>query len=137
MEFYLKALGKYAEFEGRAERQEYWMFTLIHLLIGGACLLPILYIAAKYQELLFSRGVLAAAFVLVIMYVLYLAATLVPSIAVTVRRLHDSGKSGWLLLPFYVPVVNLAWTLVLLVLLSLDGTPGANQFGENPRGAGA
>jgi uncharacterized membrane protein YhaH (DUF805 family) len=108
MNWYLAVLKKYAEFSGRARRQEYWMFVLINLIIS----LVLNYVSA-------------------FLYGIYSLAVLVPSIAVGARRLHDIGKTGWLLLIALIPV--LGWIL-LLVWLAKDSQPGSNQYGENPKG---
>jgi uncharacterized membrane protein YhaH (DUF805 family) len=108
MNWYIAVLKKYAEFSGRARRKEYWMFVLINLIVG----LVLNYVSA-------------------FLYGIYSLAVLVPSIAVGVRRLHDIGKTGWLLLIAIIPV--LGWIL-LLVWLAKDSQPGNNQYGENPKG---
>lgn len=78
MEWYLKALRQYADFEGRARRKEYWMFSLFNLIF--ACLIIV------GTGLIGNLGI--------ILFLLYGVGTLIPSIAVSVRRLHDVGKSG-------------------------------------------
>ena len=65
-----------------------------------------------------------------LIYVLYVLATLVPALAVAVRRLHDIGKSGWMLLIVLIPIVGAIW---LLVLLFTDSNAGTNEFGPNPK----
>ena len=113
MDWYMAVLKKYADFSGRARRREYWMFVLINFLIG--CGLAV--IAAFAQSLNFLSW-------------LYTLAVLVPSIAVSVRRLHDTGRSGWWLLIGLVPLVGL---IVLLVFFFQDSAPGDNQYGRNPK----
>lgn len=112
MEWYLKVLKQYADFKGRARRKEYWMFYLISTLIS-----IVLAIVDQVFDLTFgaaSSGVIGT---------LYSLGILVPTIAVGVRRLHDSGKSGWfLLIPFYN-----------FYLLVIDGEPGENEYGPNPK----
>ncbi len=68
---------------------------------------------------------------------LWSVAHLLPAIGVSVRRLHDTGKSGWILLITLIPVIGLIMYIVLLVFFCMDSTPGTNQFGENPKGVGA
>ncbi|MET9510149.1 DUF805 domain-containing protein [Streptomyces flavidovirens] len=117
MHWYIDVLKKYAAFSGRARRQEYWMFTLIS---------SIIYIALMAIDIsLLDTGVIA---------VIYELAVLLPSLAVSVRRLHDTGRSGWWLLIALVPLVG---AIVLLVFLASDGKPEENEHGPNPKLAAA
>jgi uncharacterized membrane protein YhaH (DUF805 family) len=113
MEWYLKALKNYAGFEGRARRKEYWMFGLFNVLIGSALLL-----------------LMAVSESLLILAVIYYLGILVPSLAVTIRRLHDIGKSGWWILINFVPFVG---GLILLIFTCLDSQTNDNQFGPSPK----
>ncbi len=112
MNWYLDVLKKYAVFDGRARRMEYWMFFLFNVII--AIVLNVI------DGLIGTGGVLG---------VLYSLAVLVPGIAVTVRRLHDTDRSGlWILIAF-VPFIG---AIVLLVFMVMEGSPGQNQYGPNP-----
>jgi uncharacterized membrane protein YhaH (DUF805 family) len=113
MNWYLEVLMKYATFNGRARRTEYWMFFLFNLIIG-----LVLWFT---ESLVGGPGVL---------YSLYTLAVLIPGIAVSVRRLHDTGRSGWWLLILLIPLIG---AIVLLVFMAQDGTPGQNQHGANPK----
>jgi len=113
MNWYLKVLKQYADFNGRARRKEYWMFELFNIII--------VMILAVIDTLLGTDGVLL---------VLYVLSVFIPSIAVTVRRLHDTGRSGWWILIDFVPLVGPIWLFVLMVL---DSQPGENQYGPNPK----
>ena len=113
MEWYLKVLKQYADFNGRARRKEYWMFVLFNVIAS--------IILGAIDGAVGSYGALAG---------LYGLAVLIPSLAVGVRRLHDIGKSGWMLLVAFIPVIGFIWLLVLLIM---DGTPGENQYGANPK----
>lgn len=113
MDAYMTVLRKYAEFNGRARRSEYWMFHLLNTVIMGALVLV---------GLATDIGMAP--------YALYALATLVPGIAVGVRRLHDTDKSGWWLLLAIIPF----GALVLLVFFATDGTSGQNRFGSDPKG---
>lgn len=114
MEMYLKCLRQYADFQGRARRKEYWMFVLFNAIAGA--------IAATIDFIIgFS-----------IVSTIYSLAVLVPCLAVTARRLHDMGKSGWLMLVALIPVIGAIWLLVLLVT---DSQAGENQWGQNPKEA--
>lgn len=121
MKWFLDALkNKYATFEGRARRSEYWYFVLFYVLTIVA-LAIIDGIAGTLNDDV-GIGLLSGIFVL---------ATFVPALAVTVRRLHDTDRSGWWVLLDLVPVIG---PLVLLVFTVLDSQPGANRFGPNPKG---
>jgi uncharacterized membrane protein YhaH (DUF805 family) len=117
--WYLEALRKYAVFDGRARRMEYWMFVLFNCLI--VVVLSVVDTVVGIFSLGNSIGALTG---------LYWLVVLVPSIAVTVRRLHDTDRSGWWALLALLPLLG---TIVLFVFCVLDGTPGANRFGENPK----
>lgn len=113
MEWYLQALQKYAEFNGRARRMEYWMFALFNMIIS--------LVLGLIEGLAGGPGVLAG---------LYNLAVFIPSIAVSVRRLHDTDRSGWWLLIGLVPLVGV---IALLVFMVSDSQPGRNQYGANPK----
>ena len=113
MNGYIATLKKYADFSGRARRTEYWLFALFNIII--AVLLGVV------DYVLSSPGIVGMVFAL---------AVLIPSIAVGVRRLHDTDRSGWWLLIAFVPIVG---TIAMLVFLVLDSNPGANRFGANPK----
>lgn len=112
MNWFVAVVKKYAVFSGRARRKEYWMFALVYLLI--AIVLGLL------DGMLGGAGVLGAVFAI---------ALLLPSLGVTVRRLHDTDRSGWWVLVGFIPFVG--W-IVILVFMCLVGTPGSNQYGEDP-----
>jgi len=116
MEWYLRVVkDNYANFGGRARRKEYWMFVLFNMLFVFAALV-VDYILGTFP----------------LLYVLYILGIILPSIAVTVRRLHDVGKSGWWYFIVLIPIIGAIW---LLVLLCTDGTPGANSYGPSPKAA--
>ncbi|KLV08835.1 membrane protein [Photobacterium aquae] len=124
MNWYIAVLKKYAVFNGRARRQEYWYFLLFNVLIAVCLSLidtyiinPLLGIPAGTEE----GGLLSS---------VYSLAVLVPSIAVGVRRLHDIGKSGWWLLISLIPLIGV---LVLVYFFVQDSHPEANEYGPNPK----
>ncbi len=119
MNWYLEVWRKYADFSGRARRMEYWMFILFNIIIG-AVLTVIDMLIGTYS---FQSGV-------GLLQGLYSLAVLIPSIAVTVRRLHDTGRNGWWILIGLVPVIG---TIVLLIFMLLDSDPGENRYGPNPK----
>jgi uncharacterized membrane protein YhaH (DUF805 family) len=113
MNWYIEVLKKYVVFSGRARRKEYWMFHLFVFL----SFVP-LGIIATFIEGFFW------------VFLLYYLGLVLPATAVLVRRLHDIDKSAWWLLITLVPLVGPIWLFVLTVL---DGTPGDNQYGANPK----
>ena len=117
MNWYLEALKKYAVFSGRARRTEYWMFYLFYI-IFAIVLFVIDNILGIGGE---DGGLLSGLFVL---------AMLIPSIAVTFRRLHDTDRSGWWLLIGLVPLIG---GIILLVFTLQDSQSGENQYGPNPK----
>lgn len=126
MDWYLGVLKKYAVFQGRARRKEYWFFVLFNII--ASVILNFIDRAIGLYSAENGVGVLGG---------IYSLAVLIPAIAVTVRRLHDTGRTGWWILIAFVPVIG--W-IVLLVFMLLDSQPGDNQYGPNPKagdGAGA
>jgi uncharacterized membrane protein YhaH (DUF805 family) len=126
MQWYLKVLKQYADFNGRARRTEFWMFVLfnaiayvvlalVDVLIGTASFV------ASGTGFQFGGGLLSG---------LYSLAVLIPSLAVTVRRFHDQDKSGWFILLGLIPIVG---GIIVLVFMCLEGTRGANRFGPDPK----
>jgi len=120
MNWYKKVVVEnYANFSGRARRSEYWFFILFNFLFAIGALLIDTFLNLNFEP--GSGGPF---------YVVYALATLIPGLAVTVRRLHDSDKSGWY---FFVVLIPLAGPIWLLVLLFSDGTNGRNSYGNNPK----
>jgi uncharacterized membrane protein YhaH (DUF805 family) len=113
MEWYLKVLKTYVGFSGRARRKEYWMFYLFNAI--AMIILAVL------------DGVLGTDRLL---YGLYSLAVLLPSLAVTFRRLHDTGRSaGWI----FIGLIPLVGAIILLVFMCKDSQPDDNQYGPNPK----
>jgi uncharacterized membrane protein YhaH (DUF805 family) len=122
MDWYLKVIRNYVGFSGRARRKEYWMFALINILIS---------IVLGVVDGMFGLkvgGEQGAG----LLGLIYSLAILLPSIAVGVRRLHDTGRSGWWMLIAFVPLIGV---IVLIVFFVLDSQPGSNEYGPNPKGA--
>ncbi|MET8953319.1 DUF805 domain-containing protein [Streptomyces sp. NPDC004393] len=115
MSWFIEALKKYAVFSGRARRKEYWNFVLFVAIIY--VVLIAIGVGAKVTAVLALAGV-------------FYLAILIPSLAVGVRRLHDTGRSGWWLLFGIVPLVG---PITLLVFTVSDSQPGVNQYGPNPK----
>ena len=110
-------LGNYATFSGRARRSEFWYWWLAMFAVG---------MVFAVLALLLGDGIFGT--VLNLGYVVFSVAVIVPTVAVAMRRLHDSGKTGWLLLLALIPVLN----LILLVLYVLPSDEGSNQYGPQP-----
>lgn len=123
MNWYLGVLRQYAVFKGRARRKEYWFFFLFNL-IASLVLTVVDFMTGSLDPEL-GMGLLSG---------LYTLAVLIPSLAVTVRRLHDTDRTGWWLLIGLIPLVG---AIVLLVFMLLDSQSGDNQYGANPKGATA
>jgi uncharacterized membrane protein YhaH (DUF805 family) len=119
LSWYLEALKKYAVFGGRSRRTEYWYFVLFNIIVT--------IVLGLIDALLGTRSSYAGAGLLSGIYSL---AVLIPTLAVTVRRLHDIDRTGWWILIGLVPLIG---GIVLLVFALLDGTPGSNQYGPNPK----
>lgn len=119
MNTYLQVLKKYADFSGRASRKEYWVFALYNIMF--------IVIAMLLDNIL---GIAIGTAGYGPLYGLYALATLIPGLAVAVRRLHDVGRSGWMVLIAFIPLIGAIW---LLVLLATNSNPGENQYGEESK----
>ena len=122
MEWYLKVMrDNYANFNGRARRKEYWMFNLFFLLFA---------LLAGFVIGILSAVGEAAAMIAIILAVIWYLGHLVPSLAVTVRRLHDTGKSGWFYLLVMIPYIG---GLIIFIFTVIDGDKGDNAYGPDPK----
>ncbi len=120
MNWYLKVVkDNYANFNGRARRKEYWMFTLFNMLI----LFGLIAVSVAISVTSDSPAFLS-------IYFIYVLATIIPGLAVTVRRLHDSGKSGAYFFVTFIPFIGSFW---LLFLLATEGEQGSNAYGADPK----
>ena len=130
MDWYLKVLKQYADFNSRARGKEYWMFILFNTIFGGIAMLldnalgfgwgGVAY-AIDQGDVILTPGPLSGIYALVLF---------IPGLAVLVRRLHDIGKSGWMILVALIPLIGTIWILVLMVT---DSNPGENLYGANPK----
>ncbi len=120
--YWLGVFKKYADFDGRARRSEYWYYTLMNIIVMIS-LYILLIVSAVSESIIFS--ILFGA-----LYLIYALGSLIPSLAVGVRRLHDVGKSGWMLLVGLIPLVGGIW---LIVLMATDSQVGENEYGPNPK----
>jgi uncharacterized membrane protein YhaH (DUF805 family) len=113
MNYFIDPLKKYTDFRTRTARKEFWMFTLLNLIVAVIV------------------SIIASILDLDIIYYLYSIALIIPSIAIGVRRLHDTGRSGWWALIILVPIIG-AITIICFYLS--DSSPGDNEYGPNPKG---
>ena len=119
MNWYLEAFKKYAFFQGRSGRKEYWIFVLFNIIVS---------MVLGYIDRLTGTFVADTGFG--ILSAIYTLAVIVPGIAVSVRRLHDTGRSGWWFLVTIVPVIGF---FVFLYFMVLDSDPGANKYAPPPK----
>ena len=143
MEWMILPLKRYFDFQGRSRRLEFWMFSLLNVIVfsvlglitfgTGSTLGQIQTadpndIGAMYASMLSGVGILLVVWWLVI---------LIPSIAVSVRRLHDREMTGWWYLGFIVlsviPLIGFVATIAFIVVMALPGTPGPNKYGPSPK----
>ncbi|WP_221088059.1 DUF805 domain-containing protein [Deinococcus aquaedulcis] len=130
MNEYLKVIrGNYANFKGRARRREYWMFFLVNFFIS--LILSVVSNALGWTLTPDTTNPLRSLGVLDGLYTLFV---LVPALAVSVRRLHDTGRSGWWQLIAVIPLVG---PLVLLFFLVQDSEADENDWGANPKALGS
>lgn len=160
-------LKRFADFSGRSRRLEFWLWTLLHMIVSGALTIAMLvsmfsaianlarraeagefagYTPSEYGSstvtlngetyqvppeafLEAMSGVFGLPFMLLCLWGLI---TLIPNLAVSVRRLHDQDKSGWMILVGLIPLIGGIW---LLILYLTEGTRGPNQYGPDPKGA--
>lgn len=121
MNWYLEVLKKYAVFKGRAQRAEFWYFALFNIIIS--IVLGMIDTASGSVNPQTGTGLLGG---------IYMLAVFIPGIAVSVRRLHDTDRSGWWMLIAFVPMIGF---LVLLVFMVFDSQPEQNQYGSSPKAA--
>ncbi|WP_051254050.1 DUF805 domain-containing protein [Arenibacter latericius] len=119
MNWYLKVLKQFADFNGRARRKEYWMFVLFNMIFAMVAIVLDNVLGIAMKEIGYGP-----------LYGLYALFIIIPSLAVGVRRLHDIGKSGWMILIGLIPLIGGIWLLVLFVT---EGTSGTNEYGPNPK----
>lgn len=122
MNWYLEVLKKYVTFQGRASRSEFWYFNLFNVLINILFFIGI-FLALSVENVMVGQ-------VIYMVSLVYMIGVLLPNIAVSVRRLHDIGKSGWWYFIILVPFVGV---FVLLYFFVQDSQINSNYFGENPK----
>ena len=120
-------LKNYANFEGRARRKEYWYFTLMNILIIVPAIIIIGFVSEGLGD---DSPVIIGLFILLLVFAV---ALFIPSLALAVRRLHDTGKSGWWWVLGIIPLVSYVGSIILLVYYCTDGDRGSNQYGPDPK----
>ncbi|QDV52250.1 DUF805 domain-containing protein [Gimesia fumaroli] len=124
MHWYLTVLKKYAVLDGRARRMEYWMFTLLDTLF--AILVCIL--GTAVGSMMSGPGEIS--FLGFWLLLIYMFLVLMPKLSVTVRRLHDTGRSALWLFAGLIPAIG---ALITIILMVLDGDAGENEYGPDPK----
>ena len=118
MNWYLQVLRNYAKFDGRARRTEYWMFILINIVVS--------FLLTIIDVLLFGIALGGIG----ILSTIYALGIFIPSLAVIVRRLHDTGKSGMYIFLAFIPIIGV---IILLVFMITEGERGSNKYGPDPK----
>ena len=146
MNWMILPFKRYFEFSGRSRRKEFWMFQLLQVLVSFVLFAIMLsgggaqFLAGVENENFDSTVMGVPMMIGGILAILWFLAAFIPSLAVTIRRLHDRNLSGWwyggLLIASFIPILNIfagIGMLVMLVILMLDGTDGPNRFGPDPK----
>lgn len=142
---------KYATFKGRARRSEFWWFSVLGWLLSIASYAVVFWkmakldeVQAQVSEVMFDEEKLQALtaqaesydstfYLLIAIIGIISLLLLLPSLGVAVRRLHDVGKSGWLLIGMIIPVVNIVICIMLLIYYLKDSDRGTNKYGPSPK----
>ncbi len=131
MQWMFLPLKRYADFQGRSSRKEFWMYALfVAAVVIVLDIIMTMMLAAALASADPATGMVSGGIGLTLVWLImmgFILATFIPSLAVAVRRMHDQDKSGWFIL---IPIYN-------LVLYCMPGTPGQNRFGPNPLGGAA
>jgi uncharacterized membrane protein YhaH (DUF805 family) len=122
MQWYIDVIKKYAVFDGRARRKEFWMFTLFNAIVGIILSILDTIIGTDFGGRT-GGGWLST---------IYYLAVLLPVIGVSIRRMHDTNRSGWWVLIYLIPCIGWIW---FIVLAAQEGTIGDNQYGPDPKAA--
>jgi uncharacterized membrane protein YhaH (DUF805 family) len=127
MEWMLMPYRRYADFSGRSCRREYWMFTLLSVVVATVAVFVMIAGGVPGTD---GDGTPGAGFWLgAALIVIWGLASIIPSIAVQVRRFHDQDRSGWMILLGFIPYVG---SLIVFIFMCLKGTTGPNRFGPDP-----
>lgn len=120
MYWYLKVIKSSFDFKGRARRKEFWYFVLFNFIIGITTIFIDEYLGLTKGDLSINRP----------FFSIYTFIMILPALTVSIRRLHDVGKSGWNLLWNAIPIFG---GIFLLIAFVYDGEKGANKYGTNPK----
>lgn len=150
MQWMILPFKRYADFTGRSRRMEFWMFQLLNIIVALVLAGPFFFSflgasvaaagdpnadAAAVEAML--EGGMGLSMAGIGLYGIYALGTIIPNIAVTVRRLHDRDMSGWwylgMIVASFIPIVGLLASIAFLVLMFLPGTSGSNRFGPDPK----
>lgn len=123
MEWALRPINKYADFSGRSQRKEFWMFTL------GISVVYFLLFSTMIGSA-FSGEMGFFGWLSLIIFCILVMAVVVPTVAVQARRFHDQDLSGWFTLLNFIPYIG---GVIVLIIMCMDGTPGPNRYGPNPK----
>lgn len=130
---YKSMFKKYAQFNGRSRRSEYWFATLANyilmIIVYAILYVPMIVDLSNNGEP--STVTIALSGIVGLLIMVYAFAIIIPSLAMSVRRLHDTGRSGWCLLLSLIPLVG---GIIVFVFMVLDSQPGPNRYGANPKG---
>ena len=133
MDWMLMPLRRYADFSGRSQRKEYWMFQLFIILVF-MLLGIVLSVGGGFSGVFDPANggsPSAIIWIVIALFSIFVLALIVPGLAVIVRRLHDQDKSGWFILIQFIPYIG---GIVLFVFMCIEGTKGENRFGPDPKG---
>ncbi len=129
-DYFKKCITKsYLDFDGRARRSEYWYFTLFNVII----IYGLMFLTGGMSLLGGGDSSGIGGGLVGILLIIYFLATVLPGIAVVIRRLHDVGKSGWM---YFIILIPLIGAIMILVYLCSDSQAGENQYGPNPKEIG-
>lgn len=120
MNNYLSTFWKFFDFDGRASRKEFWSFVLINFFIRAGLLI---FAITKVNDDYFMD--------VMILFIIFNVVVLLPSLTVSIRRLHDIGKSGWYFLIAFIPFIGAIWVFFYYIT---DSEVGENTYGDNPKG---
>lgn len=132
--YWLAAWNNFGVFSGRARRMEYWLFQLEVALVGLAVGVPMAILSESFErsEMLPDSSSMLGLLILGVAVILSVLVAIV-NLGVTVRRLHDTGRSGWWILIRIIPYIG---GFILFIFLVMDSQAGENQYGPNPKGNG-
>ncbi len=126
MELMFAPLKRYFDFQGRSRRAEYWLFYLLTIIVTMVLYVPLLAVGMDFET---GEPNAIGGLVMLVLGLVWLG-LFVPSLAVLIRRLHDTNRSGWWVLISFLPLVG---GLVLFIFTVLNGTAGPNRFGADPK----